>query len=127
MLERQSVLALAAGLLLAPAPSYSASGQLVLSCKGQTTATSSDEPAKPISDAFLVFDFDRDLVFHNPADGGAPISAVKKYFITWASDDGSRAGYLNRVTLDAVEQSATAKTTYTCALYAQLSFKETSP
>ena len=38
-------------------------------------------------------------------------------------DDGTRAGYLNRVTLEAVEQDGTAMTVYACALYAQLSFK----
>ena len=59
--------------------------------------------------------------------GGTPIEAIKKYFITWKSDDGTRAGYLNRITLEAVEQDLTAKTTYACALYAQLSFKAAAP
>jgi hypothetical protein len=78
-------------------------------------------------EALLVFDFDRALLFHDRTAGGTPIEAIKKYFITWKSDDGTRAGYLNRVTLEAVEQDGIAKAAYTCALYAQLSFKTAEP
>ena len=53
--------------------------------------------------------------------------AIKKLFITWKSDDGTRAGYLNRVTLEAVELDGIAKTAYACALYAQFSFKAAEP
>ena len=70
-----------------------------------------------------MFDFDRDLLFNDRAGGSAPITAIKKFFITWKSDDGMRSGYLNRVNLDAVERHGTTQTAYTCALYAQLSFK----
>ncbi len=78
-------------------------------------------------DALLVFDFGRDLLFHDRAAGGTPIDAIKKFFITWKSDDGTQAGYLNRVTLEAVELDGIAKTAYACALYAQLSFKAADP
>lgn len=120
----RSVWALAAGCLLAPAPAHPASGQLVLACKDEATSRNMQRASRPSDEAFLVFDFDRALLFHDQAARGTPIEAIKKHFITWKSDDGTRTGYLNRVTLEAVEQNGTAKTTYACALYAQLSFKE---
>jgi len=113
--------------LLAPAPAYPASGQLVLACKDEATSRDMQRASRTSDDAFLVFDFDRALLFHDQAATGTPIEAIKKHFITWKSDDGTRAGYLNRVTLEAVEQDLTAKTTYACALYAQLSFKPAGP
>src|SRR5215218_7358703 len=119
--------ALAAGCLLAPAPAYPASGQFVLACKNQATSRDMQGASRMNDEALLVFDFDRALLFHDRTAGGTPIDAIKKYFITWKSDDGRRAGYLNRVTLEAVEQDLTAKTTYACALYAQLSFKAAEP
>ena len=119
--------ALAAGCLLGPVPAYPASGQLVLACRDQATSRSVQGVGRTSDDALLVFDFDRDLLFHDQAAGGTPIEAIKKYFITWKSDDGTRAGYLNRVTLEAVEQDGIAKTAYACALYAQLSFKAAEP
>ena len=119
----KSTSALAAIWLLVPFPGYSASGQLVLACKDKVSAANAQEFSKKNEDAFLVFDFDRDLLFSDRAGGNAPITGIKKFFITWKSDDGTRAGYLNRVTLDAVEQDGTAQRAYTCALYAQLSFK----
>ena len=119
--------ALAAGYLLAPALAHPASGQLVLACKDQATPRNVQGVHRTGDDALLVFDFDRDLLFHDRAARGTRIDAIKKYFITWKSDDGTRAGYLNRVTLEAVEQDVTAKTTYACALYAQLSFKAVAP
>ena len=72
----------------------------------------------------LIFDFDRGLVFHDRAAEGTPIRAVKKALISWKSDDGTRAGYLNRATLQAGETGATAGTTYACRVYAQLRFDE---
>ena len=118
---------LAAGCLLASAPAHPASGQLVLSCKDEATSRHMQGASRTSDEALLVFDFDRDLLFHDRAAGSAPIEAIKKYFITWKSDDGTRAGYLNRVTLEAVEHDGTAKMTYACALYAQLSFKAPKP
>ena len=119
--------ALAAGCLLAPIPAYPASGQLVLACRDEGPPRNVQGVGRTSDDALLVFDFDRNLLFHDRAAGGASIDAIKKYFITWKSDDGTRAGYLNRLTLEAVEQDGTAKTTYACALYAQLSFKAAKP
>jgi len=119
--------ALVAGCLLAPAPAYPASGQLVLACKDQATPRNVQGVHRTSDEALLVFDFDRALLFHDRTAGGTPIDAIKKYFITWKSNDGTRAGYLNRVTPEAVEQDLTAKTTYACALYAQLSFKAAEP
>jgi hypothetical protein len=127
MLCMRYVWALAAGCLLAPAPAHPASGQLVLSCKDEAKSRGMEGASRTSDQAFLVFDFDRDLLFHDRTAGGTPIDAIKKYFITWKSDDGTRAGYLNRVTLEAVEQDVIAKTTYACALYAQLSFKAAEP
>jgi len=118
--------ALAAIWLLASVPAYSASGQLVLACKNKANAADVQEFARTRDDAFLVFDFDRDMLFNDRAVGNAPITGIKKFFITWKSDDGTRSGYLNRVTLDAVEQDGPAQTAYACALYAQLSFKAAS-
>jgi len=122
----KSTSALAAVCLLVPSAGQPASGQLVLACKNKATAANVNEFAVSREDAFLVFDFDRDLLFNDRAGGSAPITGIKKFFITWKSDDGTRAGYLNRVTLDAVEQDGTAQRAYTCALYAQLSFKAAS-
>ena len=116
--------ALAAGCLLAPAP---ASGQLVLACKDEATSRNMQEASRTNDEALLVFDFDRALLFHDRTAGGTPIDAIKKYFITWKSHDGTRAGYLNRVTLEAVEQDGIAKAAYACVLYAQLSFKAAEP
>ena len=127
MLCRRHVWALSAGSLLAPAPAHPASGQLVLSCKDEATSRNMQGASRTSDEALLVFDFDRALLFHDRATRGTPIDAIKKYFITWKSDDGTRAGYLNRVTLEAVEQDLRAKTTYACALYAQLSFKAAEP
>ena len=128
MLCIRCVWALAAGgLLLASAPAHSASGQLVLSCKDEATSRNMQGASRTSDEALLVFDFDRAMLFHDRTAGGTPIEAIKKYFITWKSDDGRRAGYLNRVTLEAVEQDLTAKTTYACALYAQLSFRAAEP
>ena len=119
----KSATALAAICPLVPFPGYSASGQLVLACKDKVSAANAQGLSKLKEDAFLVFDFDRDLLFSDRAGGNAPITGIKKFFITWKSDDGMRSGYLNRVTLDAVERDGTAQRAYTCALYAQLSFK----
>src|SRR5215207_2409330 len=90
--------ALAAGCLLGPVPAYPASGQLVLSCKDEATSRNMQEASRMNDEALLVFDFDRALLFHDRAARGTPIDAIKKFFITWKSDDGGRAGYLNRVT-----------------------------
>jgi hypothetical protein len=118
--------ALAAVWLLMPSPGYPASGQLVLACKNKANAANVEEFARRTEDAFLVFDFDRDMLFNDSAARNAPITGIKMFFITWKSEDGMRSGYLNRVTLDAVEQDGTAQTSYSCALYAQLSFKAAS-
>ncbi len=115
------------GCLLVPIPAYPASGQLVLACRDETTPRNVQGATRTSDDTLLVFDFDRDLLFHDRAGRSTPIDAIKKYFITWKSDDGTRAGYLNRVTLEAVEQDGIAKTAYACALYAQLSFKAAEP
>lgn len=123
MLHTVGAWALAAGCLLAPASAFPASGQLVLACKDKVTPRDMQGVSRTSDDAVLVFDFDRNLVSHDRAARSAPIDAIKKFFITWKSDDGTRAGYLNRVTLEAVEQDGTAMTVYACALYAQLSFK----
>ena len=127
MLCMRCVWALAAGCLVGPVPAYPASGQLVLACRDQATSRSVQGVGRTSDEALLVFDFDRDLLFHDRAARGTPIDAIKKYFITWKSDDGTRAGYLNRVTLEAVEHDGTAQTTYACALYAHLSFKTAEP
>ena len=105
MIRTKLTTALAAIWLLVPFPGYSASGQLVLACKDKVSAANAQEFAKLKEDTFLVFDFDRDLLFNDQVGGNASITGIKKFFITWKSDDGTRAGYLNRVTLDAVEQS----------------------
>jgi hypothetical protein len=123
MIRIKMASALAAICLLAPVPAYSASGQLILACKDKAKTGHVQKLARASEDAFLVFDFDRDMLFHDRAAESAPITSIKKFFVTWRSDDGSRAGYLNRVTLEAVEQEGTAQTAYACALYAQLSFK----
>ena len=70
----------------------------------------------------LIFDFDRWLVFHNGAAEGTPIRTMKRALITWKSDDGTCAGYLNRATLQAGETGAAASTAYACRVYAQLRF-----
>ena len=127
MLCMRCAWALAAGCLLGPVPAYPASGQLVLACRDQATSRGVQGVGRTTDEALLVFDFDRDLLFHDRAASGTPIDAIKKYFITWKSDHGTRAGYLNRVTLEAVEQDGIAKTAYACALYAQLSFKAAEP
>jgi hypothetical protein len=127
MLCMRCVWALVAGCLLAPAPAYPASGQLVLACRDQATSCGVQGVGRTSDEALLVFDFDRAMLFHDRTAGGTPIEAIKKYFITWKSDHGTRAGYLNRVTLEAVEQDGIAKTAYACALYAQLSFKAAEP
>jgi len=127
MLCMRHAWALAAGCLLAPAPAHPASGQLILSCKDEATPRNRHGASRTSDEALLVFDFDRDMLFGDRAARGTPIDAVKKFFITWKSDDGTRAGYLNRVTLEAVEQVGIAKTAYACALYAQLSFKAAEP
>jgi hypothetical protein len=86
---------------------------------------------KPTSDALLVFDFDRRLIFPDGAAEGSPISSIKKFFITWKSEDGTREGYLNRLTLQAEEMqrsvSASVKTTFVCEMHAQLMFKDLRP
>jgi hypothetical protein len=122
----KSTSALAALWLLVPSSAYPASGQLVLACKNKANAANVEEFARRTEDAFLVFDFDRDMLFNDSAARNAPITGIKRFFITWKSEDGMRSGYLNRVTLDAVEQDGTAQTSYSCALYAQLSFKAAS-
>src|SRR3954447_7324310 len=124
MLPMRCALALAAGCLVTLAPARAASGQLILSCKGQETASEGTGTGRPVDKAVLIFDFDRRLVFHDRATEGIPIRAVKKALITWKSDDGTRAGYLNRATLQAGETDATAGTTYACRVYAQLRFDE---
>jgi hypothetical protein len=112
--------------LVATLPGYAASGQLVLACRGETAARA---PETKREDALLVFDFDRGLVFHDGAAEGHPIRYIKKFFITWKSEDGSREGYLNRLTLEAVELQGdgSVKTTYLCGLHAQLTFKPFTP
>jgi hypothetical protein len=123
MLRTRFVQAVAAGCLLALASAFAASGQLVLSCKDGATSGHMQGPSRASDDALLVFDFDRNSLSHDRAAGAVSISAIKKHFITWKSDDGTRSGYLNRVTLEAVEQDGHARTTYACALYAHVSFK----
>src|SRR3954451_16476415 len=118
----KSTSALAVACLLVPSAGYTASGQLILACKNKANAVNVQEFARTVEDAFLVFDFDRDLLFNDRAAGNAPITGIKKFFITWKSDDGMRSGYLSRVPLDAVERDGTAETAYTCALHAQLRF-----
>ena len=113
-----------AGCLVALTPARAASGQLILSCQGQETASEGTGTGRPSDEAVLIFDFDRGLVFHDRAAEGIPIRAVKKALITWKSDDGTRAGYLNRATLQAGETGATASTAYACRVYAQLRFDE---
>ena len=112
--------------LVAPLPGYAASGQLVLACRGETVVQAQGAKRE---DALLVFDFDRGLVFHDGAAEGHPIRYIKKFFITWKSADGSREGYLNRLTLEAAElqDSGSVKTTYLCELHAQLTFKPFTP
>ena len=122
MLPMRCAWALAAGCLVAPALAFAASGQLILSCKGQETASEGTGAGRPVDEAVLIFDFDRGLVFHDRATEGTPIRAVKKALITWKSDDGTRAGYLNRATLQAGETGAAASTAYVCRVYAQLWF-----
>ena len=122
MLPMRWAWALAAGSLVAPALASAASGQLILSCQWQETAIDGKGAGKPVDDAVLIFDFDRRLVFHDRAAEGIPIRAVKKALITWKSDDGTWAGYLNRATLQAGETGATASTAYACRVYAQLRF-----
>jgi hypothetical protein len=97
-----------------------------IACRGETAARAPDTKRK---DALLVFDFDRGLVFHDGAAEGHPIRYIKKFFITWKSEDGSREGYLNRLTLEAVELQGdgSVKTTYLCGLHAQLTFKPFTP
>src|SRR3954451_1773688 len=109
MLRMRYAWALAAGCLLAPAPAHPASGQLILSCKDEATPRNMHGASRTSDEALLVFDFDRDMLFDDRAARGTPIDAVKKFFITWKSDDGTRAGYLNRITLEAVEQVGIAK------------------
>src|ERR1044071_8829501 len=101
MLPMRCAWALAAGCLVAPALAFAASGQLILSCQGQETASEGTGTGKPADEAVLIFDFDRGFVFHDRAAEGTPIRAVKKALITWKSDDGTRAGYLNRAPLQA--------------------------
>ena len=122
MLPMRCAWALAAGCLVAPALASAASGQLILSCQGQETASEGTGAGRPGDEAVLIFDFDRGLVFHDRAAEGTPIRAVKKSLITWKSDDGTRAGYLNRATLQAGETGAAASTAYACRVYAQLRF-----
>ena len=122
MLPMRWAWALAAGCLVAPALAFAASGQLILSCKGQETASEGTGTGRPVDEAVLIFDFDRRLVFHDRAAEGIPIRAVKKALITWKSDDGTWAGYLNRATLQAGETGAAASTAYACRVYAQLRF-----
>ena len=93
MLPMRWALALAAGCLVAPALAFAARGQLILSCKGQETASEGTGAGRPVGEAVLIFDFDRGLVFHDRAAEGTPIRAVKKALITWKSDDGTRAGH----------------------------------
>ena len=122
LLLKRCAWALAAGCLVALAPARAASGQLILSCQGQETASEGTGAGRPGDEAVLIFDFDRGLVFHDRAAEGTPIRAVKKALITWKSDDGTWAGYLNRATLQAGETGATASTAYACRVYAQLRF-----
>ena len=122
MLPMRWAWALAAGSLVAPDLAFAARGQLILSCKGQETASEGTGAGRPVGEAVLIFDFDRGLVFHDRAAEGTPIRAVKKSLITWKSDDGTRAGYLNRATLQAGETGAAASTAYACRVYAQLRF-----
>ena len=122
MLPMRWAWALAAGSLVAPDLAFAARGQLILSCKGQETASEGTGAGRPVGEAVLIFDFDRGLVFHDRAAEGTPIRAVKKALITWKSDDGTWAGYLNRATLQAGETGAAASTAYACRVYAQLRF-----
>ena len=122
MLPMRCAWALAAGCLVAPALAFAASGQLILSCQGQETASEGTGTGRPSDEAVLIFDFDRRLVFHDRAAEGIPIRAVKKALITWKSDDGTWAGYLNRATLQAGETGAAASPAYACRVYAQLRF-----
>ena len=78
--------------LLAPAPAYTASGQLVPARRDEASTRTVQQLDTTSEDAFLVFDFDRDMLFHDRVAGSAPITAIKKFFITWKSDDGTRAG-----------------------------------
>jgi len=122
LLPKRCAWALAVGCLVAPALAFAASGQLILSCQGQETASEGRGTGRPVDEAVLIFDFDRGLVFHDRAAEGIPIRAVKKALITWKSDDGTWAGYLNRATLQAGETGAAASTAYACRVYAQLRF-----
>ena len=127
MLPMRCAWVFAAGCLVALTPARAASGQLILSCKGQETAIAGKGADRTVDDAVLIFDFDRWLVFHNGAAGGTPIRTMKRALITWKSDDGTRAGYLNRATLQAGENDATVRATYACRVYAQLQFNEGPP
>ena len=90
MLPMRCAWAFAAGCLVAPAPARAASGQLILSCQGQETASEGKGAGRPVDDAVLIFDFDRRLVFHDRAAEDTPIRVVKRSLITWKSNDGTR-------------------------------------
>src|SRR3712207_2696070 len=82
MLRMRYVWALAAGCLLAPAPAYPASGQLVLSCKDGAISRTMHGASRTSDEALLVFDFDRAMLFHDRVARGTPIEAIKKFLIT---------------------------------------------
>jgi len=123
MLRRRCAWALVAPCLLSPAPAPAASGQVVLTCKGQAVRLGTPGAGRSIDDAVLVLDFDRNSVFQQGLEDTAPITGIKKFFITWESEDGTRTGFLNRLTLEAVEQEGIVRTTYACGLYAHLLLK----
>ena len=77
MLCMRYVWALAAGCLLAPAPAHPASGQLVLSCKDEAKSRDMQGASRTSDQAFLVFDFDRDMLFHDRAAGAPRLTRSK--------------------------------------------------
>ena len=123
---------LAVTALLAPGPAHPASGQLVLACGGRPSLTGVKGAGWRNDGTFLVFDFDRGAVFHDGDAQGTPIRAIKKFLITWASEDGTREGSLNRLTLQAEEEvrtdtSSAVRTSFACQPYAYLTFKALRP
>ena len=113
--------------LLAPAPAHAASGRLILACSGPPSLAGAPRAGWRNDGTFLVFDFDSGMVFHDGGADGMPIRAVKKFFITWASEDGSREGSLNRLTLEAEEvrtdTSTPVRASLACEAHAHLTFK----
>jgi len=115
--------------LIGYTPADAASGQAGFVCSG-TAATIVDGRDTPVyrawTEAMMVLDFDRRLVFHGDGSEHYPIHKVTDRVITWRSEDGDLKGFFSRGTLEAGEFYSSAGTlthrAYSCRMTSYLNF-----